>query len=214
MTLKRHHFSLYLVTDRELSKERPLIEIIKAAVKGGVTSVQLREKSCSTRTFIEQGLAIRDYCKQKNIPLIINDRIDVAMAIEADGVHLGQDDMPIERARKIVGGTMLIGLSTHSVEEAVLAEKCGADYIGAGPVYSTVTKQDTSPIIGTKGVFEIRKAVGIPIVGIGGIHENNASEVIKSGADGVAVVSAIIASDNPCRAASDLTTAIQKGRRL
>ncbi len=201
-------YSLYLITDSALSKGRTTIEIVKAAVQGGATIVQLREKSCSTRIFIEEALTVKAFLKGLHIPLIINDRVDVAMAVQADGVHLGQDDMPIKTARKILKDTMLIGISTHSTKEAVEAEKKGADYIGVGPVFSTSTKRDTSPVIGPKGVFKIKKSVTIPIIGIGGIGEDNASEVISNGADGIAVISAIVAAKDPEDAAVRLKSII------
>ncbi len=194
-------YSLYLVTDRVLSRGRSTREIVKAAVSGGVTCVQLREKDCSTREFIDEALALKALLAAKGIPLIINDRVDVALAVEADGVHLGQKDMPIDVARRIGGSSLAIGISAESIEDAVRAEEEGADYIGISPVFSTPTKTDTAPPLGLAGVTKIRELVDIPIVGIGGINHKNTESVITAGADGIAVVSAIVSADDP-RAAS------------
>ena len=141
-------YSLYLVTDRGLAQGRSALEIVKAAVQGGVTCVQLREKDCSTREFIEQALIVKDFLKDRGVPLIINDRVDVALAVAADGVHLGQTDMPLEVAQKILGDSMIIGISAESLEDAVEAERGGADYLGVSPIYATPTKTDTAPALG------------------------------------------------------------------
>ena len=145
MKMQNIDYSLYLVTDRGLARGRPTLDIVQAAVEGGVTCVQLREKECSTLDFIEQALAIKDFLKARGVPLIINDRVDVALAIEADGVHLGQTDMPLEIAKRIIGDSMIIGISAESLEDAVAAEKGGADYLGVSPIYATPTKSDTAP---------------------------------------------------------------------
>ena len=197
-------YSLYLVTDRSLSKGRATREIVQAAVAGGVTCVQLREKDCGTREFIDEALALRPLLRDHNIPLIINDRLDVALAVEADGVHLGQRDMPIGMARKIAGNSLLIGISAESTDDALRAEQEGADYIGISPVFATPTKTDTAAPLGLEGVNKIRELVDIPLVGIGGINRDNAASVIEAGADGVAVVSAIVSADDPRDAAKEL----------
>ncbi|MGD9281795.1 MAG: thiamine phosphate synthase, partial [Desulfobacterales bacterium] len=157
MKLQDIDYSLYLVTDRGLSRGRSNIEIVTAAVRGGATVVQLREKDCSTREFIEQGLTIKKFLKDHSVPLIINDRVDVAQAIKADGVHLGQTDMPLGLAKKILGESMIIGISAESVQDAIEAEKGGADYLGVSPIYATPTKTDTAPALGLEGLREIRK---------------------------------------------------------
>jgi thiamine-phosphate pyrophosphorylase len=205
-------YSLYLVTDRGLARGRSTLDIVQAAVTGGVTCVQLREKDCSTLEFIEQALAIKAILNARKVPLIINDRLDVALAVAADGVHLGQNDMPLETAKKIAGPSMLIGISAESVQDAVDAEKGGADYLGVSPIYATPTKTDTAPPLGLEGLREIRKRVKIPLVGIGGLNESNAAEVIRNGADGVAVVSAIVAADDPGTAAKTLKQIIAEAR--
>lgn len=206
-------YTLYLVTDRRLAGDRTTLQIVASAIRGGVTCVQLREKDCATREFITQALRIKDHLKALNIPLIINDRLDVAQAVQADGVHLGQTDMPLEMARAIVKDSMIIGISAESLQDAVAAEKGGADYIGVSPIYATPTKTDTAPALGLEGLRKIREAVTIPLVGIGGLHPGNAGHVIQSGADGVAVVSAIVAANDPEKAARILKSTIQKARQ-
>ena len=197
-------YSLYLVTDRSLSRGRTTLDVVRQAVAGGVTCVQLREKHCSTREFIDQARALQPLLKDKRIPLIINDRLDVALAVGADGIHLGQQDMALADARKIVGQTMVIGISAESVADAIRAEQQGADYIGVSPVFATPTKADTAEALGLEGIQKIRRAVAIPIVGIGGVNQRSASAVIGAGADGIAVVSAIVSADDPKQAAADL----------
>ncbi len=149
----------------------------------------------------------------RGIPLIINDRLDVALAVGADGVHLGQSDMPLAMARAIVGDTLLIGISAESVADAVAAEEGGADYLGVSPVFATPTKSDTAPALGLEGLRAIRRAVRIPLVGIGGLDRGNAAAVIEAGADGVAVVSAIVAAADPAQAARELVQEIRRARR-
>lgn len=203
-------YSLYLVTDRDLSCGRSTVEVVEAAVAGGVSCVQLREKHCSTREFITHARALKPFLKSKQIPLIINDRLDVALAVEADGLHLGQEDMTISDARTISGTSLIIGISAESVDDAIRAEKEGADYIGISPVFATPTKTDTSPPLGLEGVKTIRKMIAIPIVGIGGINRHNALSVINAGADGIAVVSAIVGAKNPKDAAFELKSIVRQ----
>ena len=203
-------YTLYLVTDRSLSKGRATLQIVTAAVAGGATCVQLREKHCGTREFINEALALKPLLNAHNIPLIINDRLDVALAVGADGVHLGQTDMPIAMARKIAGSSLLIGISAESLEDALEAQREGADYIGISPVFATPTKIDTAPPLGLAGVSKIRAQVDIPMVGIGGINQDNAASVIAAGADGVAVVSAIVSAADPGTAAKSLKASIEQ----
>ena len=212
MTPKNIDYSLYLVTDRGLARGRSTLDIVKVAVSGGVTCIQLREKDCSTLEFIEQVRAIKNFLGARKIPLIINDRLDVALAVGADGVHLGQKDMPLEMARKIAGSSMLIGISAESVQDAIEAENGGADYLGVSPIYATPTKTDTAPPLGIQGLREIKNRVKIPLVGIGGLNNSNAAEVIRNGADGVAVVSAIVAADDPETAAMNLKQIIDEAK--
>lgn len=207
-------FSLYLVTDRSLSLGRSTVDIVRAAIRGGVTCVQLREKQCATREFIEEARAIRCLLDalETRIPLIINDRIDVALAIGADGVHLGQTDMHISDARRLAGSSLFIGISAESVMDAVRAESEGADYIGISPIFATSTKKDAAPPLGLAGVRAIREAVSLPLVGIGGVKADNAAAIIRAGADGVAVVSAIVSAPCPASAATALKQRIQSAK--
>jgi thiamine-phosphate pyrophosphorylase len=184
-------YRLYLVTDRGLSLGRTLTEVVTAAVQGGVTCVQVREKHCDTRGFMEQAEVVKQVLAPFGVGLIVNDRVDVALAVEADGVHLGQRDMPLTVARDIVGEDMVIGISAESVADARIAEKEGADYLGVSPIFATPTKTDTAPPLGLVGLAEIRQQVRLPLVGIGSIKAHNAADVIAHGADGIAVVSAI-----------------------
>ena len=197
-------YSLYLVTDRSLSRGRTSAEIVGAAVRGGVTCVQLREKHCSTREFIQEARSLQPLLQQQRIPLIINDRLDVALAIGADGIHLGQSDMALADARRLVGKKMIIGISAENLDDAILAEQEGADYIGISPVFATNTKADTAAPLGLEGIRRIRRAVMIPLVGIGGINGGNIRDIVCAGADGVAVVSAIVSADCPETAAAEL----------
>lgn len=204
---------LYLVTDRDLSCGRSLEQIVRESAAAGVTAVQLREKNATTREFIEQASALRKTTIELAIPLIINDRVDIALACRADGVHLGQSDMQCALARRIVGKDMIIGVSVSTVDEAVEAEADGADYLGVGPLYATLTKPDALPATGLSLLSTIGRAVRIPLVGIGGITYENGGEVIRAGADGVAVVSAIIASADPQAAARALRAEIDEALR-
>jgi len=205
-------YSLYLVTDRSLSRGRSTVDIVRAAVAGGATCVQLREKSCGTREFLAEARAVRELLAGTGVPLIINDRVDVALAVDAEGVHLGQKDMPLADARRLAGPRMLIGISAECVEDAVRAEGEGADYVGISPVFSTATKTDTAPPLGLAGIAAIRAAVSLPLVGIGGIGAGNAGDVIRAGCDGVAVVSAIVSAGAPEQAAAELKTIILRAR--
>ena len=205
-------YGLYLVTDQSLSLGRSLIDVVSEAVHGGVTCVQVRAKNDSTRDFIEQARSIQPFLNEEEVPLIINDRLDVAQAIGADGVHLGQSDMPIEMARAIGGPEMIIGISAECLEHAVTAQKAGADYIGASAVFATLTKTDIAAPLGLEGLQKISNTVSIPVVAIGGINASNAAEVLQAGADGIAVVSAIVSADD-CRKAARALSAIIRDNR-
>lgn len=210
--MNRIDLSLYLVTDRALSRGRATFDIVREAVAGGATCVQLREKSCGTREFLEEARAVLDVVRPLGVPLIINDRVDIALAVGAEGVHLGQRDMAIADARRLGPPSWIIGVSAESVEDAICAEKEGADYIGVSPVFATPTKTDTASPLGLEGLRAIRAAVRIPLVAIGGIHAGNAREVIRAGADGLAVVSAIVSADSPREAAEQLRAEISKAK--
>ncbi len=205
-------YSLYLVTDSGLCRG-DFFETIKSAIRGGVTIVQLREKLLETGEFFQKALALKKFLDERKIPLIINDRIDIALAVGAAGVHIGQRDMPPDIARKMLGEGAIVGVSVGSVDEAIAAERGGvADYLGISPVWTTPTKVDTSEPVGLEGIRKIRKKAALPLIGIGGIKANNVESVIEAGCDGVAVVSAIMTAENPEIAARELIIKIKSAR--
>jgi len=204
--------SLYLVTERRLAGNRPLTEVIRKAVAGGVSVVQLREKECSSREYLELALSIKKILPP-GIPLIINDRLDVALAAGASGVHLGQNDLPAEAARKHLGPEAIIGLSVENPDQLQKALNLPVDYLAISPIFPTPTKTDTGPAWGLEGLARARQLTSRPLVAIGGLNENNVSEVIRAGADGVAVVSAICAAPDPEQAARRLRALIAEARR-
>lgn len=185
---------LYFVTDRGLCGKKPLEEVVIQAVKGGAAYVQLREKDVSTRFFVEEAKRIKKRLEQYRVPLIINDRVDVALACGAEGVHIGQEDMPYEIVRKLMGQKAIIGLSVETWEDVEASQKLDVNYIGVSPVFSTPTKTDTKGAWGLEGLAKIKAFSRHPLVAIGGINESNVNEVLKTGAECVAVVSAICAS--------------------
>ena len=193
---------LYFVTDRGLCGRKPLEEVVVQAVKGGAAYVQLREKDVSTRFFLEEAKKIKKLLEQYRVPLIINDRVDVALACGAEGVHIGQEDMPYEIVRKLMGQKAIIGLSVETWEDVKASQKMDVNYIGISPVFSTPTKTDIKDAWGLEGLATIKAFSRHPLVAIGGINESNVREVIKAGADCVAVVSAICASINKPRSSS------------
>lgn len=205
---KNIDLSLYLVTDRDLSLGRSLEEVVSEAVAGGVTVVQLREKDASTGEFVELARRLMAMLKPLGVPLIINDRVDVALAVDADGVHIGQSDMKYEDARRLLGPDKIIGLSVESFEDIEAANALDVDYVGISPVYGTPTKTDTAEPFGLDG---LRKAVAMsehPTVAIGGMNAKTIGEVIAAGADGVAVVSAICSAEDVREAANELKSIV------
>ena len=187
-------YTLYLVTDTGLSRGRLCTEVVDAAIRGGVTVVQYREKSASTRRMIDEARELRQLCRAAGVPFIVNDRVDVALAVDADGVHVGQDDMQASLARKLIGKGRILGVSAGNVEEARRAEAEGADYIGASPIFATPTKPDAPAPLGVEGLRAMARAVSIPVVAIGGINARNAAAIMAAGVAGVAVVSAIVSA--------------------
>ncbi len=205
--------SLYLVTDRSLSLGRTLSEVVEAAVKGGVTMVQLREKDCSGKEFYELAMLMKTLLKPYKVPLIINDRLDIALACDADGLHIGQDDIPYPIVRKLMGKDKIIGLSVENIEDTIEANNLDVDYIGISPpVFSTLTKTDTASALGLDGVKEITRISKHPSVGIGGINQSNAKDIIHAGADGISVVSAIMSANDPSLAASELRKIVNESK--
>ncbi len=205
MRLDKKYMQLYAVTDRAWTGNKTLYEQIKEALENGVTCVQLREKNLDEESFIEEAKKISVLCRQYNTPFIVNDNVNVAIASNADGIHIGQEDMGLKDVRKIVGENMIIGISAHTVEEAKFAQENGADYIGIGAVFETSTKNDVD-VIPYEKVKSICDAVDIPKVAIGGINAENILKLKGSGIDGVAVVSAIFGAKDIGKATKELYT--------
>lgn len=201
---KNISYRLYLVSDQKVLQNRDFLSSLEEAILGGVTVLQLRDKEASSKEFYDLALEIKKLTEKYKIPLIINDRIDIALAVDAEGVHLGQQDMPITVARGLVGPDKIIGASTATLEEARKAESEGADYIGVGALFPTATKNNTRRV-SLDQLTIIKKNVSIPVVGIGGISERNIQSIISTGVDGVAVVSAILGKDDIQQATKDLT---------
>jgi thiamine-phosphate pyrophosphorylase len=205
-------YSLYLVTDRALAQGRELVDIVHAAVRGGVRVVQLRDKDASSRAALGQAQALKALLDPLGVPLIVNDRIDLALACGAAGVHLGQDDLPCDLARQLVGHDLIIGVSVSTPEEARRATREGANYLGVSPVFDTPTKVDTPKATGLAGLAAIRAATDLPLIAIGGISLSKVAVVVAGGADGIAVVSAIMAAEDPEMAARALRLTLDRAR--
>lgn len=206
----------YLVTAADLSAGRSTVEVVEAAIAGGIDLVQLREKPMSARDRYELGLELREVTREAGVPLVVNDRVDLAVALDADGVHLGDEDLPVAVAREQLGEDAIIGRSVSTADAAREAERAGADYLGVGAIYPTSTKADIDEEeaeIGLEPVRAIREAVDIPFVGIGGVTPENAADVVAAGADGVAVVTAITGADNPEAATQALNDAVAAGKK-
>lgn len=196
-------YTLYLVADRQLMSCDSLTEAVEQAILGGCTMIQLREKELSSLEFYNQAVAVKQVTDKYHIPLIINDRIDIAMAVQATGVHIGQHDLPAAAVRKVIGENMLLGVSASSIAEAIQAQQDGADYLGVGAMFPTGTKTDADSV-SMEELQKIRAAVSLPIVVIGGINKGNAGRFKPMGIDGLAVVSAIIAQSDIKAAAAEL----------
>ncbi len=197
------NYGLYLVSDRDVLDGRDFIRSLEEAILGGVTLIQLREKNATSLEFYSLAVKVKELASKYDIPLIINDRVDIALAVDADGVHVGQDDMPANVVRDILGKDKIIGVSTATLEEALKAVEDGADYIGVGALFPTDTKTDTR-IVTLDQLKNIKENINIPVVGIGGINENNIKSVSETGIDGVAIVSAILGKGNIREAAVKL----------
>ena len=201
----------YLVTQQSLSAGRSTVDIVEAAIEGGVDAVQLREKDVSARERYALGRRLRERTRAAGVDLIVNDRVDLAAAIDADGVHLGQSDLPVAAARDLLGEDAIVGVSSGSVAEAAAAADAGADYLGVGAIYGTTSKPDADTAndgLGLEALADIAAAVSIPVVAIGGITADNAAPTVDAGATAVAVISAITAADAPATAAADLRAAV------
>jgi len=204
----------YLVTDDGLSGNRSTLEVVEAAIASGIDVVQLREKGTSARSRYELGLELRETTREASVTLIVNDRVDIAAAVDADGVHLGDEDLPVAAAREQLGPDAIIGRSVSTIQAARAAERAGADYLGVGAVFATDSK-DTEAAQSELGVERVRRideAVDVPFVAIGGVTPANASDVVAAGADGVAVISTIAAADDPETATRELHEAVAAGK--
>ncbi|MDO8320502.1 thiamine phosphate synthase [Rhodoferax sp.] len=205
---------LYLVTDQASLRGRTVADVVLAAVQGGVSCVQLREKALATPNFVALALAVKNLLAPFDVPLVINDRIDVALACGAQGLHLGQSDMPVALARQLLPPEVFIGLSVENLSDVARAAGQAVDYLGISPVYATLTKTDTATPWGVAGVRQVRAMTGLPLVAIGGIHQANAAEVLHAGADGLAVVSAICSAPNPQAAAQSFQDIFRAQRSI
>jgi thiamine-phosphate diphosphorylase len=196
---------LYVITDEKVSRGRSHLQVAEAAIRGGADVLQLRDKEASSGRFYRVALQLRVLTRDAKVPFIVNDRLDIALATDADGVHVGQADLPASVVRNIMGPGKILGVSVVTVEEAVLAEKDGADYLGVGPVFEARgTKQDAGEPVGLERIARIRRHSRLPIVAIGGIDAENARQVREAGADGAAVISAIVSADDIAQAARRL----------
>jgi thiamine-phosphate diphosphorylase len=202
--------ALHVLVDPEWSRGRDTLTVASAAIAGGATVIQLRDKKASTRLLVEQGLALRRLTRERGILFIVNDRIDVALAVDADGVHIGQDDdMPVQSARQLLGPQRILGVSAGNPAEAANAVAADADYLSIGPIYTTRAKADAGPAIGTRLIAELATRYTTPLIGIGGITATNATEVLQAGAIGVAVITAVVSADNIATATRDLATTLR-----
>ncbi len=195
---------IYLLTDRKLVRDKSIQDVILQAIKGGVSMVQIREKEISTRTFIKEAQGIKKLIEPFDVPLIINDRVDVALAIGADGVHIGQQDIPYPFVRKILGEDAIIGLSVETLQQVQEAEDYNVSYLGVSSIFPTNTKKNTNQIWGLEGLKKVRASSHHSLIAIGGINLSNAASVFDVGADGIAVVSAICSAENPEHTAKHL----------
>lgn len=203
---------LCLVTDRDLSRGRSTLDIVGAAVRGGATMVQLREKNASTRAFLEEARALKNFLAPLDVPLAINDRLDIALASGADILHVGQSDMHVDDVRRIAGDRLAIGLSITSQEEMLRADAKAADYLGVGPVYAQQTKKDATSPLGPEGFRALMKHARRPVIAIGGLNAENSAPILSAGAAGLAIVSAIVAADDVEKAAREIAGLLRARR--
>ncbi|GAB2692674.1 thiamine phosphate synthase [Paenibacillus thermoaerophilus] len=203
----RSSLQVYLVMGARPRGERSAAQVLRSAILGGVTCFQFREKELPVPQQLAIGRELRAVCREFGVPFLVNDRVDLALLLEADGVHLGQDDIPVPEARRLLGEHAVIGMSAGNPQELEIALSMKPDYLGIGPVYATATKGDAGAPIGTGLIAELRRQSDLPVVGIGGIDASNAGPVLRAGADGVAVVSAIAAAADPQAAAAEIRAA-------
>jgi thiamine-phosphate pyrophosphorylase len=194
-------YRICLVTDRELAGGRSLVDVVGAAVQGGVTMVQLREKTATTREFLEEARALKRLLSPHGVPLVINDRVDIALAVDAEGIHVGQKDMPVDQVRALAPGR-IVGLSITNAAQMASSDTQMCDYLGVGPLYLQQTKADASTPLGVEGFAKLRAMTDRPVMAIGGLKADNSAPVLAAGADGLAIVSGIVAARDPKAAAA------------
>ena len=204
-----HKIKLYLVTDEAACLGRDFFWVVEEAVKGGVTMVQLREKSLGTHAFMERAKRLKDLLQPDDVPLIINDRVDIAQVVQADGVHVGQSDMPYSRAKDILGPGKIIGISAEKAEDVLLAELCDISYLAVSPLFATPSKTDTLAPWEIEGLKWVKNNSRHPLVVIGGLNQKNVFEAVQNGAEGIAVISAICSAPSPRAAARELIASMQ-----
>ena len=200
----RGRLALHVLTDRAWSRGRDILEVAEAAIAGGATVIQLRDKTASTRLLVEEGQALRRLTRERGALLIVNDRIDVALAVDADGAHVGQDDMPAALAREMLGPARILGVSAGNLAEAEAAVAAGADYLGVGPIYATRGKDDAGAPVGPDLLAQIAARWNTPQVAIGGISVENTTDVVRAGAVGIAVITAVVNAEDVTGAAREL----------
>lgn len=205
---------LHVLTDTQLQKVFTHLELTEMAIAGGADAIQFRQKQGSTREMIETACHMKELCAKAGVIFIVNDRIDIAIASDADGVHLGQDDFPIPLARKLLGDDKIIGGSAGDVKEAVKCLTEGVDYIGFGPVYGTLSKEDAGPARGLEVMKDLLKEISVPVIAIGGVNALNTPEIIAAGAYGIAVISAVCCTEDPVQAARKLKETLEHGPNI
>ncbi len=195
---------LYVILDPSVRPDRPLRDVLKAAARAGASLFQYRNKAASMKDAYAEALALRKLAAELGVMFIVNDRCDLALAVEADGVHLGQTDLPYAYARRIMGPNRLIGVSTHNAEQVKEADRLKPDYIGFGPIFKPASKQDHDPMVGIEGLTQIRSLTTLPVFAIGGIQSEQVGDVMRAGANGIAVISAVLSASDVSRAVQDL----------
>jgi thiamine-phosphate diphosphorylase len=203
---------VYVITGASHSRGRGHVQVVSEAIRGGADVIQLREKDLSSRDLVEAGRQLRRLTREAGVLFIVNDRVDVALAVDADGVHVGQDDMPADIVRRLIGPDKILGVSAATPEEALRAKADGADYLGVGAIYATSTKADAGAATGPARLGEIRRAVDLPLVAIGGLNVHNAAEAVSHGADGVAVISAVVGAPDVYSATLALKAVVEEAK--
>jgi thiamine-phosphate pyrophosphorylase len=205
--------SLYVIVDRRMIKDKSLFQVAREVIAGGATTIQLREKNMESGDLYNLASSIKEVAKKRRVLFLVDDRVDIALAVNADGVHLGEKDLPIKIARKLLGRDKIIGVTVRNLSQALKAQREGADYVSLGPIFSTKTKGNLPPPRGLKAITQVKKKIRVPLLAIGGINKDKVAEVIRIGADGVAVVSAIMGAKNVRKATQELLKQIKKAKQ-